>query len=173
MVAGAPELMKDNDLVHVLVVMGEGGHSKQCLRLVDLMGTTRYRYSYILVAEDAVTLSKLRVPGPVYRVRRPGSVKSSVLEQVARLPLCTLQAAFALARLHPDVVLTTGPAVAVPVSLIAKLVRARIIYIESCSRIQHLSTTGKIMRYLADLYFVQWEELLPAVPKAVFAGRLF
>jgi len=28
------------------------------------------------------------------------------------------------------------------------------------------------MRYLADLYFVQWEPLLDAVPGAIFAGRL-
>jgi beta-1,4-N-acetylglucosaminyltransferase len=165
--------LNPNVPVHVLVVFGEGGHSKQCLRLTDLMGTTMYRYSYILVTEDTVTQHKIRTPGPVYRVRRPGSAKSSLLEQLLRLPLCVLDAIVAVVRIRPDAVLSTGPGVAVPVSLIAKLMRARIIFVESCSRIHRLSTTGRIMRHVADLYFVQWEELRAAAPQAVFAGRLF
>ena len=82
------------DLTRILVVMGEGGHSKECLQLVDLLGTDRYRFSYLLVREDEVTASKLRVPGPVYRVVRPGCEKDhSVIGAMVKYPLCALQAA--------------------------------------------------------------------------------
>src|ERR1041384_2996681 len=88
-------------VLHLLVVLGEGGHTTQCLRLIDLMGTSDYRYSYILVGEDTVSESKISVPGPIHRVPRPGSAKSSFLGQALRLPLCTLWAAAAVARLRP------------------------------------------------------------------------
>jgi UDP-N-acetylglucosamine:LPS N-acetylglucosamine transferase len=159
--------------IHVLVVMGEGGHTKQCLRLVDLLGTTDYRYSYILVAEDQVTEAKLRVPGAVYRVARPGSTKSRLLVRLAKLPLCTLESAVAVLCARPDAVLSTGPGVAVPICVVAKLLGAWIIYVESFSRVRRLSLSGRLLRPLANLFFVQWEELRPAVPGAVYAGRLY
>jgi beta-1,4-N-acetylglucosaminyltransferase len=159
--------------LHVLVVMGEGGHTKQCLRLVDLMGTADYRYSYVLVAEDCVSESKIAVRGPVYRVVRPGCVKSGGLSRLATVPWSALQAALLLRRARPDVVVSAGPGVALPVCLAAKLLGARVIFVESCSRVHHLSLTGRLMRPLADLFFVQWEELQASAPGAVFAGRLY
>jgi len=162
-----------SDPLHVLVVMGEGGHTKQCLRLVELMGTAGYRYSYVLVAEDTVSESKIRVAAPVYRVVRPGCVKSGGLSRLVTVPWSTLQAALLLLRVRPDAVVTAGPGVALPVCLTAKLMGATIIFVESCSRVRRLSLTGRLMRPLADLFFVQWEELLPAAPGALFAGRLY
>jgi beta-1,4-N-acetylglucosaminyltransferase len=159
--------------IHVLVVMGEGGHTKQCLRLIDLLGTTNYRYSYIVVAEDQVTVAKLRVPGAVYRVSRPGSTKSHLLVRLVKLPRCALQSSLAVLRTRPDAVLSTGPGVAVPVCAIAKLLGARIIYVESFSRVRRLSLTGRLLRRLADLFFIQWEELRAVIPRAVYAGRLY
>jgi beta-1,4-N-acetylglucosaminyltransferase len=159
--------------LHVLIVMGEGGHTKQCLRLVDLMGSAAYRYSYVLVAEDTVSESKIRVAGPVYRVVRPGCVKSGGLSRLATVPWSTFQAARLLWRIRPEAVVTAGPGVALPVCLAAKLMGAKIIFVESCSRVRGLSLTGRLMGPLADLFFVQWEELLAAAPRAVYAGRLY
>jgi beta-1,4-N-acetylglucosaminyltransferase len=153
--------------------MGEGGHTKQCLRLVELMGTAEYRYSYVLVSGDQVTQAKLSASGPVYRVLRPGTIKSNRLVRLLLLPISAIQSAVAVARVRPDAVLSTGPGVAVPVCAAAKLVGARIIFVEDFCRVRRLSLTGRLMRWLADLYFVQWEDLRPAVPQAVYAGRVY
>lgn len=164
-----------NHRVHLLVVVGEGGHSAQCLRLVDLLGPDAYRYSYILENRDRVSEGKIRAPGPIYRVVRPSCVISRrLLPDALKFIWCTLQSAWVLLRTRPDVVISVGPAVAVPVSLVAKLLRKKVIYLESASRTQGLSLTGRLMGYLADLFFVQWEEVLPVAPRrAIFAGRLF
>ena len=168
-----PDHGNANTPLHVLAVLGEGGHTKQCLRLIDLLGTTDYRYSYVLVVEDKLSEAQIRVPGPVYRVVRPGCVMSARWQRVLTVPLSIFQAAAVLRRARPDAVITAGPGVALPVCLMAKLMGTKVIFVESCSRVRELSLTGKLMRYLADLFFVQWEELLPAVPGAVFAGRLY
>jgi UDP-N-acetylglucosamine:LPS N-acetylglucosamine transferase len=155
------------------MVMGEGGHTKQCLRLLELMGTADYRYSYVLVAGDEVTQAKLSASGAVYRVWRPGTIKSNPFLRLLLLPISAIQSAVVVARLRPDAVLSTGPGVAVPVCAAGKVFGARIIFVEDFCRVRGLSLTGRLMRSLADLYFVQWEDLRPAVPRAVYAGRVY
>lgn len=158
---------------HLLVVMGDGGHSKECLRLIELMGPDTYRYSYVLTKDDVVTEPKLPAPGRVFRLTRPGGKDASLRSDLINYPRALAQAANALLRSRPDAILSTGPAVAAPVAIMAKLLGVRIIFVETGARIHGLSMTGSFMRHVADLYFVQWEELRAAAPRSIFAGRLF
>jgi UDP-N-acetylglucosamine:LPS N-acetylglucosamine transferase len=74
---------------------------------------------------------------------------------------------------RPDIVITTGAGVAVPFCFIAKIFGKRIIYIESFCRVSEPSLTGKLLYPIADLFLVQWEELLAKYgKKAKFLGRL-
>jgi len=158
--------------MRLLLILGEGGHSKEMLRLSDLMGSA-YLYSYILVSDDEVTAAKITKPGPVYRVIRPRDKVHHIVRDALKTALCAAQAFAILLRSHPDAVITTGPSVAVPVCAVAKLLRRKVIFIETGSRIHALSTTGRMMYRLADLFLVQWDELLPSCPRAVYAGRLW
>jgi len=60
----------------------------------------------------------------------------------------------------------------VPICAMAKLLRSKVIFIETGSRIHALSTTGRIVYRFADLFFVQWQELMRVCPLAIYAGRL-
>ncbi len=157
---------------HLLLLLGEGGHTKEMLRLADLLGDG-YRYSYILVRDDEVSANKISRPGPVYRVIRPRDKLHHPIKDVLKTGLCDLQAAVILLRSRPQAIITTGPGVAVPVCAVAKLLRCKVIFIETGSRIHALSTTGRLLYRFADLFLVQWEELLAAYPKAIYAGRLW
>lgn len=74
---------------------------------------------------------------------------------------------------QPDVLITTGALATVPICLIGKILRRKIIYIESFARVEEGSLTGKIMYKVADLFIVQWEELLKIYPNAVYGGGIF
>ena len=156
----------------LLVVLGEGGHTKEMLTLVDLLGD-RYEYAYLLTREDALSADKIRTPGARYRVARPRGKSGSLALAVVRTLLCAAQSLGALWRARPDAIVHCGPAVALPVSIWAKLLRKPVIFVETGSRVHRLSLTGRLMRPLADLYFVQWPQLLAAHPQALYAGRLF
>lgn len=158
---------------HILVVTGDGGHSKECLRLVELLGSADYHYSYVVVNYDNVTERKIQVRGPVYRLPGLGGKRSNALTDLAKYPFCAVLAAAVLLRSRPDAVVTTGPGVAVPVCLLARFFGVLILFVETGSRVRALSATGKLMRCVAHVYFVQWEELLPVAPGAIYAGRLF
>ena len=90
-----------------------------------------------------------------------------------RTLLSAAQAMVALVRARPQAVISTGPGPAVPASLLAKLLGVKVIYIETGSRVFTLSASGKILYRFADLFFVQWPELLSLCPKAIYAGRLW
>lgn len=78
-------------------------------------------------------------------------------------------------REKPDLLFSTGAEVAIPAFFIGKyLFGAKLIFLESLARIQDLSSTGKVLYRISDLYLVQWPELLKkAGPKAAYQGRLF
>jgi UDP-N-acetylglucosamine:LPS N-acetylglucosamine transferase len=159
---------------HIMLLLGEGGHTKEMLRLAELLGD-EYTYSYTMVQDDEVSAAKITMPGRIYRVIRPRDKAHNAALDTLKTLLCALQAFAILLRARPVAVISTGPSVAVPVFAAAKLLSCRVIFIETGSRLHALSTTGRIVyKYgLADVFMVQWQELLAGAPKAIYAGRLW
>lgn len=158
--------------MRILVVLGSGGHTKEMIRLVDLLGD-QYRYAYIHCADDPLSLCKIKHPGPVFSVIRPRMKVMSWPIIVARTLVAALQSLLALVRFRPRAIISTGPGVAVPACILAKALGIRVIYIETGSRVFALSSSGRILYRFADLFFVQWPELLAKYPRAIYEGRLF
>lgn len=73
----------------------------------------------------------------------------------------------------PDVLISTGALVAVPILYLGKLFGKKIIFIETIARIESLSLTGKLIYPIADCFIVQWEELQQKYPKTVYASGIF
>lgn len=74
---------------------------------------------------------------------------------------------------RPTHIVSFGAMCTVPVCVIGKLMGMKIIHVESFTRIRDLSLTGKIVYPFADLFVVQWKQLVQKYPKAVFGGALF
>jgi UDP-N-acetylglucosamine:LPS N-acetylglucosamine transferase len=163
--------MMDHSSPRLLIVLGEGGHTTELLNLVDLLGD-RYSYHYVVSSEDNLSPDRIRYAGPVYSLVRPRAKDTGFLRAVPRVVWAGIQALGILLRVRPKAILSTGPAIAVPVALIGKLLGARIIFVETGSRITTVSLTGRIMYRFADLYFVQWPQLQEKLPRALYAGRL-
>ena len=74
--------------------------------------------------------------------------------------LTSLRALKILLRERPDVVISTGAEVAIPFSWLGKLLGAKIVYIETWTRVHTRSGTGPLVYPVADLFLVQWPSLL-------------
>jgi len=74
--------------------------------------------------------------------------------------------------LRPRVIVTTGAGVAVPFVWIGRLFRARVIYIESLSRIDSPSLSCRMIAPVADRLYVQWPELGRALRRARYVGSV-
>ncbi len=73
----------------------------------------------------------------------------------------------------PDVIISSGAAVAVPFFYIGKLFGAKTVYLEVFDRIDKPTVTGKLVYPVTDKFIVQWEEMKKVYPKAINLGSIF
>jgi beta-1,4-N-acetylglucosaminyltransferase len=95
---------------------------------------------HLLRGEDVVTAH-----GPTNR---------SLVNLLRNLPLAWR----VLRARKPDVILSTGAALVVPFFILGKLLRRRLVYVESLTRIESVSLSGRLVYPLADEFFVQWPQ---------------
>ncbi|MDR9854412.1 PssD/Cps14F family polysaccharide biosynthesis glycosyltransferase [Paenibacillus sp. VCA1] len=73
----------------------------------------------------------------------------------------------------PDVLISSGAAVAVPFFYLGKLLGIKLVYLEVYDRITTPTLTGKLVYPIADAFLVQWEEQKKFYSKGHYMGGLF
>jgi len=146
--------------MRVLIVCSSGGHLTQALALRPWW-SGHERQWVTLPTEDARTRLAAEV------------VTEAHYPTVRNLP--NLVRNFALARrvlrsFRPDLILSTGAAIALPFFSQAGLVGARTVYLEPVDRIAEPSLSGRLVFPFTDSFLVQWETLTPSYPGSSSIG---
>jgi UDP-N-acetylglucosamine:LPS N-acetylglucosamine transferase len=84
----------------------------------------------------------------------------------------TILALKILRRERPEIIVSTGAAVAVPFFYIGKLLGSKLIFIEVYDRIESPTLTGRLVYPVADEFVLQWEEQRKFYPKGKLLGPL-
>lgn len=74
---------------------------------------------------------------------------------------------------RPNLIISSGAAVAVPFFYLGKLFGAKVVYVEVFDRIDKPTTTGRMVYPITDLFIVEWEEMKKIYPKAINLGSIF
>jgi beta-1,4-N-acetylglucosaminyltransferase len=146
----------------VLLVCSPGGHLQQMLALepawrdmdrawVTLTGAD---VGYLL-ADEEVTIGH----GPTNRSLGAAIRNLGVAWRLLR-------------RQRPDAILSTGAGLAVPFFVVGKLLGIKLVYVESVTRSETISLSGKLVYPLASRFFVQWPELAERRRRAEYAGAV-
>ncbi|PSF38671.1 UDP-N-acetylglucosamine--LPS N-acetylglucosamine transferase [Aphanothece hegewaldii CCALA 016] len=80
------------------------------------------------------------------------------------------RALFILLKSRPDVVIPTGASLAVPFIFAAKLLRIKTVYVESITRSEALSLSGKLIYNIVDELYVQWPNFVTRYPRVKYHG---
>lgn len=75
-------------------------------------------------------------------------------------------------RLRPRVIVTTGAGIAVPFAWIGRMSGAKIVYVESLSRVAKPSLTCRLIAPIAERIYVQWPELAQSLPRSRYVGTV-
>ncbi|MDA5565373.1 hypothetical protein PJK54_17060 [Cobetia sp. MMG027] len=150
------------------IVAGEGGHFAQAKRLIALADqTSKDRIVHISDNENCklsnicVTLKPLRCKDSNYCFTDLSNFIKNII---------VIYKSFGS---YNNVrVVSLGPGIAIPVALIGKIKGAKIIHIETWSRITSKSITGRIMYFLSDKFIVQHKSLVKIYPKSIYGGLL-
>lgn len=142
-----------------------GGHMNQLLRLLANAKDWPEQPSVFVTTLPEVA-APLAARGPVTVI---GECDRSQPFQAVLVLWRSLR--FAL-RERPDVVVTTGSLPIAMVCAFSKLLGAKIVWIDSVANVEKLSTSGRFVRTFADLFIVQWPELVKRYPGSVHVGAL-
>jgi UDP-N-acetylglucosamine:LPS N-acetylglucosamine transferase len=146
----------------VLLVCSSGGHLLQLLALRDVWEP----YQRHWVTSDRSDARSLLKDEPVTYAYWPTS------RNVKNLLRNAMVAWGLVRRRRPIVILTTGAATAVPFAWIGRLHGARVVYVESLTRIERPSLSLRLISPVASRLYVQWPELVRAVPKGRYVGSV-
>lgn len=149
--------------IDVLLVCSTGGHLAQLVALKE----TWEPFSRTWVTFDKSDARSLLAGERVLYAHGP--TNRSLKNLLRNLVFATR----ALRRLQPNVVLTTGAGVAVPFAWIARLHGARVVYVESFTRIDEPSLSLRLIAPVADRIYAQWPELGQVFPRARYVGNVF
>jgi UDP-N-acetylglucosamine:LPS N-acetylglucosamine transferase len=149
--------------VDVLLVCSTGGHLLQLGALADAWAGL----SHAWVTFDKSDARSLLAGDRVYYAYGP--TNRSIPNFLRNLPL----AWGLLGYLRPRVIVTTGAGVAVPFAWLGRLRGARVVYVESFTRIDGPSLSCRLIRPVADRVYVQWPELAERLPGARYLGSIF
>ena len=149
--------------VELLLVCSTGGHLLQLLQLRAAWDD----FSRLWVTFDKSDARSLLAGEQV--VWAYGPTNRSLRNLLRNLAL----AARLLRRARPRAIVTTGAGVAVPFAWVGALLGARVVYVESLTRIEEPSLSCRLVAPVAERVYVQWEELLRALPRARYRGGVF
>ncbi len=146
-------------MAKICIVSSCGGH----LTEARMLKAAYDKYDHFYVINEKIMLPA-DMEGKTYFIRH--SERDLLL-------LVNLWEAWRILRCErPDLILSTGAGPVVPFAMVGKLLGVRTVFVEELTRCVKPSMTGRIMYYLADRFFYQWQELGEFFPRGVHGGRL-
>jgi beta-1,4-N-acetylglucosaminyltransferase len=145
----------------ILLVACPGGHLMQMLALKPAWEDLEHRWVTLEAADTKFLLDPEEVVfahGPTAR-NVPNFLRNL---RLAWKVVCVYR---------PDVILSTGAALAVPFFVVGWLRGRRLVYVESFTRVERPALTGRIVYPLTDAFFVQWPTSSRR-KRAIYAGSV-
>ena len=153
----------------VLFISSTGGHLSELMQLKPLFDYYDYR---IITEKTPSNLSlkkkyKNKVSFVIY------GTKDHKFTYLFKLFFNCFIELFNYIKFRPKYIVTTGAHIAGPMCCIGKIFGGKIIFIETFANINTKTITGKLVYKFADLFLVQWEDMLKLYPKAKYWGSVF
>ena len=148
--------------------MPAGGHFSELCELKELME----RYNSFLITEDHEMMQDYKKTNKSRSWYMPAGTKEHLFKFLCNFPINIFKSFRAYLKVRPDLVIATGAHTTVPICYIAKMFGKKVIFIETFANITTKTLSGKLVYPIADLFLVQWEDMLKLYPKAKYRGGL-
>lgn len=145
----------------ILLVACPGGHILQMLALKPAWEDLEHRWVTLEAADTKFLLD------PENRDFAHGPTARNIPNFFRNLRLAWK----IVRRYKPDVILSTGAALAVPFFVVGRVLGVRLVYVESFTRVQRPALTGRLVYPLTNAFFVQWPTSSRR-RRAIYAGSI-
>ncbi len=154
------------------MVYGEGGHAAQMNRFIQGAPDDLKCKGFIALSDVKIENASFINQFYCMEARDKFSYIKSIPISILYFFWSFIQMIRILINYRVVAMISTGPGIAVVPAIILRLLRVKVIYFESWSRVFTPSLAGKIMYRLANLFFIQHESLQKFYPNSRFLGRL-
>lgn len=157
--------MKMESRKKICLAASSGGHYEQLMMLKPLLS----EYDGFVLTEKteyAVDAKGLKT----YHVVQVNRKEKTFLLKIIIIAIKSL---FIYIKERPNIVICTGVLAMVPMCLLVKLFRGKLIYIESFAKSTSPTMTGKLLYEYADRFYVQWPAMLAFYPNAICLGGIY
>lgn len=149
----------------ICFIASTGGHFEQLMMLKPLMD----KYESFIVTEKT-GYSVIKDDRKIYYLKQVNRhEKTFIFKMIAN----TLSSLNIFLKEKPEVIISTGALASVPICLLSKIFRKKVIFIESFAKINSPTLTGKLIYKFADRFYVQWEEMKKFYPNAIYKGGIY
>ncbi|MCB9858513.1 MAG: hypothetical protein H6818_22780 [Phycisphaerales bacterium] len=164
----------------VLVTLFGGGWYREILKISERLPGDRFRfiyaYGYLNDVHGAATLP-MPHPGERLPIRFLGPTRKRWYGRFVNgwnFAVACVEAFRMVRSRRPDVILGLSTASSAALFLAGRFYGARCIYVESLTRVENLSLTGRIVYHtrLADLVYGQWPQLQKRCPRVRYSGAV-
>lgn len=156
----------------VMFISSTGGHLEELTQLKEMF----QNYNYHIVTEKTKSnLSLLKKYPNRVSFLTYGSYTTfkKKITYPFKLLLNCFKSLIIYIKVRPKYIVSTGAHTAGPMCLIGKIFGSKIIFIETFANSKSKSRTGTLVYKFADLFIVQWEDMLELYPDAVYGGWIF
>lgn len=141
-----------------------GGHFEQIMMLEPLMK----KYNGFIVTEKTNYVADTG-----FRTYQLDQVNRKEFSFIFRFIINAFKSVYIFIKEKPDAIITTGVLSMIPLCLICKIAKRKLIYIESFAKVTSPTLTGKFLYRFADRFYVQWQKMLSIYPHAIYVGGIY
>jgi UDP-N-acetylglucosamine:LPS N-acetylglucosamine transferase len=151
-----------NSKLKICLAASAGGHLTQLLKISDSWKGC----DVVFVTTSNAVANELKKRAQTYTV---GECNRKSLTKVVKVFWRCLRI---IQKEKPNVILSTGAAAGCILCFLGKITGAKVIWLDSITNTQRLSLSGRMVRYIADLFFVQWPELATRYKNVEYIGTV-
>lgn len=149
----------------VCFIASSGGHFEQIMMLKPLM---QKHDSFVVTEKTNYSVSNEDIQ--FYYLKQ---VNRHEIKFIYYMIINSIKTLKIFLKEKPDIVISTGALATIPMCLLAKIFKKKLIFIESFAKITSPTLTGKLIYKFADQFYIQWEELRKIYPEAIYKGGIY
>lgn len=140
-------------MIDLLVVCAPGGHLTTARKLLYGFAGT---YKYAVHSPKSNSLDGVKV------------IPVTQSDRDMKFFIQLYEAFIIIKKNKPKVILSTGAGVAVSFFIVGKMYGAKLVFVESQSRVHSISLSGKLVSFLTNRFYVRYKDLANKSPRYIY-----
>lgn len=157
--------MNNEKQLKLCFASSSGGHYEQLMMLKPLME----KYNSFIVTEKTEYQVNNDNQKTYYLFQTNREEKGCIFRLIGN----SFKSLRILIKEQPDMIICTGVLAMIPLCLLCKLFRKKLVYIESFAKVTSPTLSGKLLYKYADQFYVQWPQMKEIYPDAIYLGGIY